>query len=125
MKLYGTYLDKYAFTDGDSYVLSNNSGKVLINGSTEIYANDDGTKPVAFDVYNHASYTAPVVTVASSVKVNGTIEAAAKISNVYYATLQDAIDAVVDGGTVTLFRDVEGAGVVINKNLTINFAGFT
>ncbi len=42
-----------------------------------------------------------------------------------YDSLQKAIDAVENGGTVTLLKSTSGAGVVINKNVTIDFAGYT
>ncbi len=55
MTLDGTNLDKWSTTDGDSYVLSNNSGTVNIEGTT-ITANDEGNKAFAFDVCDHKSY---------------------------------------------------------------------
>ncbi len=42
----------------------------------------------------------------------------------YYNVLQNAINAA-EGKTVTFIRDAEGAGVVIDKNVTIDFAGHT
>ena len=42
-----------------------------------------------------------------------------------YSTLQDAIDAALPGSTIVLEGDVMGAGVTINKSITIDFNGFT
>ena len=73
MKLDGTYLDKWSKTDGDSYVLSNNSGNVNIVKTT-ITANNDGDKAFAFDVCKKASYKAPVVTLDAESTINGRVE---------------------------------------------------
>ncbi len=165
MQLEGTNLDKYSTTDGDSYVLSNNSGNVNIIGATNITANNNGSKAFAFDVCKYQNYDAPVVTVNTTGKINGKIEVTpsivnnitiyggtfvedytnycadgivcnesfkavakpvAKIGETEYATLQAAIDAADAGQTVELLRNVtNGYGVVINKNVTIDFAGKT
>ena len=55
-----------------------------------------------------------------------TVESAvAKIGSTYYRTLPEAVAAAQAGATVEVIRDAEGAGVVINKNVTIDFGGFT
>lgn len=66
-----------------------------------------------------------------------TVEAAtAKTDSEYYATLAEAVQAVVSSesktGTVTLLKDAAGGGIglfnekdAINVNLTIDFGGFT
>ena len=74
MNLDGTNLDKWSATDGDSYVLSNNSGNVVIEGETNITANDEGDKAFAFDACTNSSYTAPVVNVNTTGKIDGAIE---------------------------------------------------
>lgn len=79
MTLDGTYLDKWSATDGDSYVLSNNSGNVLITGNTHIVANDEGDKAFAFDACNYQGYDAPVVTVETTGHIAGLIESTATI----------------------------------------------
>ena len=79
MTLDGTYLDKWSATDGDSYVLSNNSGNVLIKGNTYIIANDEGDKAFAFDACKYQSYVAPVVTVETTGHIAGLIESTATI----------------------------------------------
>ncbi|MBQ4549107.1 MAG: T9SS type A sorting domain-containing protein [Bacteroidales bacterium] len=43
----------------------------------------------------------------------------------YFYTLAAAVEAATGGQTITLLRDTEGAGVVIDKNVTIDFGGFT
>lgn len=70
----GTNLDKWSTTDGDSYVLSNNSGNVLLAGATNITANDYGDKAFAFDVCKNGNYEVPVVTVKTTGKISGNIE---------------------------------------------------
>ncbi len=62
-------------------------------------------------------------------------EGVAAIGNKYYATLADAVQAVVSGseaGTVTLLKDAAGGGIGLfngegatNVNLTIDFGGCT
>ena len=74
MNLDGTNLDKWSATDGDSYVLSNNSGNVSITGNTIITANDQGDKAFAFDACKYASYDAPEVTLGENVTVDGKVE---------------------------------------------------
>lgn len=66
-----------------------------------------------------------------------TVEAAtAKTDSEYYATLAEAVQAVVSSksktGTVTLLKDAAGGGIglfnakdAVNVNLTIDFGGFT
>ena len=73
MTLDGTNLDKWSLTDGDSYVLSNNSGNVNIINST-ITANNDGDLAFAFDVCKNASYDAPVVTLDDASTIDGKVE---------------------------------------------------
>ena len=81
MTLDGTNLDKWSLTDGDSYVLSNNSGTVNINGNTNILANDQGDKAFAFDVCKYGSYAAPTVYVNTTGLITGKIEVTESISD--------------------------------------------
>ena len=62
-------------------------------------------------VYNNGEYTA--------------VAAVAKIGDVYYRTLPLAVEAATAGQTVELIADATGAGLKINKDVTINFGGFT
>ena len=49
--------------------------------------------------------------------------ATASIDSTYYATLQDAVNAVQDGETITLLKDATGNGVKVasGKNFTLDF----
>ena len=49
----------------------------------------------------------------------------AKIGEVYYETLDEAITAAQDGDEIKVLRNSTGAGVLINKNITIDFGGYT
>ena len=142
MTLDGTNLDKWSKTDGDSYVLSNNSGKVTINSTTtkpaivtNIITNNDGDKAFAFDSCDKSDwgYSLPTVTAVSSVTINSVkvaqagdkIEAAAKVGTVYYATLQQAINAAKTNETVTLMKNIKvdaADAVKTSDNLAVMFA---
>ena len=180
MNLDGTNLDKYSATDGDSYVLSNNSGTVNVAAST-ITANYEGDLAFALDACDKSGwgYELPVVTVAGDAIVNGNVEVSAtlnmngtlngnivingaegvvngaegltvtttvadhklvyadgkySVAEIFYAaqvdeqkyeTLAAAVEAAEAGATVKLLDDVTGAGVVIDKSITIDFNGKT
>lgn len=49
----------------------------------------------------------------------------AKIGDVHYRTLPLAVEAATAGQTVELIADATGAGVVIDKNITVDFGGKT
>ena len=49
----------------------------------------------------------------------------AEVNGVKYATLAEAVAAAESGATVTLLTDAIGAGVVIDKSVTIDFDGKT
>jgi len=49
----------------------------------------------------------------------------ASIGGVKYTTLAEAIEKANSGDTVTLMKDAAGSGVVINKNVTIDFDNHT
>ncbi len=91
MTLDGTYLDKYSTTDGDSYVLSNNSGNVTLAGSTSITANDQGELAWAFDVCKKSNYTVPTVTVDTTGTIKGNIEVSEGLED----------NLIIQGGTFT------------------------
>jgi len=127
MTLDGTNLDKYALTDGDSYVLSNNSGSVNVN-MTKIFANNDGDKAYAFDVCDQTKYgyELPRVTVyyGTATKIEGKIEAVARVGNTFYATLQQAIDTAAEGKTIELLVPVvvkAGETLNLNKKVTVEY----
>ena len=55
-----------------------------------------------------------------------TSQPVAKIGNTEYNTLAAAVEAATEGNNeITLLRNAEGAGVVIDKDVTIDFGGFT
>ena len=47
--------------------------------------------------------------------------AVAAVDGTEYATLADAVAAAGEGATVTLLKDAEGAGIVMDKSITIDF----
>ena len=51
--------------------------------------------------------------------------AVARVNGVSYATLAEAVEAAVARDEVTLLKDATGAGVVIDKSITIDFGGHT
>ena len=81
MNLDGTNLDKWSTTDGDSYVLSNNSGNVSIEGNTNIKANNEGDLAFAFDACDKSAwgYELPTVTVSTTGLIDGAIEVSANL----------------------------------------------
>lgn len=81
MTLDGTNLDRKIFQNAENsaiekfcYLLSNNSGKVIIGGNTNIIANKEcGEMSYALDVCKYASYEVPVVEVSTTGTIEGTI----------------------------------------------------
>ena len=124
MKLDGENLDRQSLTDGDSYVLSNNCGTVSIEDTT-IVANDDGDLAFAFDACKFSSYDAPVVTVDDGCKVYGGIEVSPEATLVIeggsFTDLANAVKYTKDNATIKLLESVEGPGIVIDKDITIDF----
>jgi hypothetical protein len=112
----------------------NNELHVIVNGGTfnvdvnhqhrpfEVYvpetfavnANGDGT----WTVVPAVAYITEML--GSTVHESGDLE-----HKVGYATLAAAVEAAVEDGYVTLLADATGAGVVINKSVTIDFGGHT
>ena len=128
MTLDGTNLDKWSLTDGDSYVLSNNSGTVNIEGTT-IKANGDGDKAFAFDACDYASYDEPKVTVDTDCTVYGKIEVTGEaelaIEGGAFTDLANAVKYAENGAAIKLLESTKGAGIVIDKDITIDFGGNT
>ena len=103
-----------------------------------IFVSGTNNENISFKLYDHSNESATELTSISTVTFtsNGNLGYAtpisiefitpvAKIGDVYYNTLASAVEAAQDKETITLLKDVEGSGVVINKNVTINFGGFT
>ena len=113
MTLDGTNLDKWAFTDGDSYTLSINSGNVVIR-NTAIIANNDGDKAYAFDVCDHASYAgAPSVTF-----VSGTVDGNVDVSAIGASTF--TIEGGSFGDTALIGYVAEGKTMDENGNVLVD-----
>ena len=118
MTLDGTNLDKWSFTDGDSYVLSNNSGEVNISGKTNIIANNDGALAYAFDACDKTSWGYELTTV--TVNTTGTIDGAIEVSATLYITaanlaershilMQENGQLFHNGITATIKKNIEGS----------------
>lgn len=131
MTLDGTNLDKWSLTDGDSYVLSNNSGEVNISGETNIIANNEGDLAFAFDACNKSSwgYELPIVTVSTTGTIDGGIEVSATLNiteanllSNSYIVLQENGQFFHNGITATVKKEItasneEGAvGATTNWN---------
>lgn len=59
------------------------------------------------------------------ITLNFVYQSVAKVGEKYYTTLAAAVEAATAGQTITLLKNAEGSGVVINKSLTIDFNGKT
>ena len=60
-----------------------------------------------------------------AVTYDGQTAGVAEVNGVKYATLKAAVEAAKSGDTVKLLSDAEGAGMSINKSLTIDFQNHT
>ena len=126
MTLDGKYLDKWSKTDGDSYVLSNNSGNVVVEGETNIIANNDGDKAFAFDACDKTSwgYTLPAVKVYTTGEIVGKIENSAtnKLIDLYAGTYSfDVIDFCASRhATVDNYNDTWTVEALDVDSLVIN-----
>ncbi len=113
MKLDGTNLDMWSTSDGDSYVISNNSGSVNITGNTTIIANDYSSvtpsKAFAFDACDQTSkgYALPVVTVNTTGAVTGAVEVSATLN----------IEALGEGSEIS-YISIDGKGQLFHNGLT-------
>ena len=120
MVLDGTNLDKWSKTDGNSYVLSNNSGTVVVAGATSIIANDEGALAYAFDVCKYKTYAIPTVTLNTTGTIAGKVEVSGGDFVYEAGTIEDAI--VFTSGTVK--GNVEDALTIPeDKKLVLNEAG--
>ena len=117
MNLDGTNLDKWSMTDGDSYVLSNNSGDVVVRGKTVITQNNEGALAYALDACDKsaAGYALPEVTVNEGVVINGNVEVSATLD--FAGTLNGNI--VINGvdGKVTTAQDKNVTTTVAHYNV--------
>lgn len=118
-----------SFGDGDAPNFESTNAKPI--GS---YARDGYTKVTGFvdkGTFNKAidkdllkdGYVC-VYNGENSYGVATTENCVAKVGDIYYATLQDAIDAAQNGATVTLVKDVvTDKVIVVNKKITLNMNG--
>ena len=112
----------------DAYFESANAkpiGSYATEGNTKVTGFvDKGTfnKPIGSDLLA-VGYVCKYIE-AGKYGVDTVENCVAKVDNVYYATLQDAIDAAKDDDTVTLVKDVDlTKTVVVNKTITLNMNG--
>ena len=115
------------------YLIGAFNGKVVINGGTLTAAycvvnSFDGYNAVV--EINGGTLTAelPVLGVNTTVSENVTLNASEFLcvsGGTYYNDLATAIAEAAPGSTITLLSSGMGSGAVINKNLTIDFGGFT
>ncbi len=102
-----------------------------------------GSETVNFQLYDHSGnilhellpldsdYTVPfndgdIFGQDAPVTINFISQSVAKVGEKYFTTLAEAVEeATEENNKVTLLKDAEGKGVVINKNVTIDFGGFT
>ena len=107
MTLDGTNLDKYAFSDQDSYTLSVSNGTAVVENTT-IIANNDGDLAYALDSFDSTLYTGvPTVTLKGESEINGNIEVTGGNMVLGAGTVTGKL--VYDSGTVT-----KDAAVVID-----------
>ncbi|MBE6337418.1 MAG: T9SS type A sorting domain-containing protein [Lentimicrobiaceae bacterium] len=134
MNLDGTNLDKWSTStdpnDGDSYVLSNNSGTVKIIGETNITANDESSanpsKAFAFDACDQTSkgYALPVVTINTTGAIKGAVEVSATLniealgegSEISYISIDGKGQLFHNGLTTTIKKHITGHSVPENNN---------
>jgi len=108
-----------------------------------IQGNEEANQTITFKLYDHSGNTPESLMPLESdytvdFEVNGvigrenpiTLNFACPIAQIketeeYFYTLAEAVEAATGGQTITLLKDAEGSGVVINKNVTIDFGGFT
>ena len=116
-----------AFCDGEV-----RSDVININELTfPVYGNDGDI--IDFKLYDHSTgtiyesqntYEFENETFYLNEDINFMGNSSFMVDGFYYNVLQNAISKA-EGKTVTFIRDAEGAGVVIDNNVTIDFAGHT
>ncbi|WP_405724911.1 stalk domain-containing protein [Anaerotignum sp.] len=105
------------------YTLSNNCGTVELTGKTKIIADDN--KGIALDACEYASYAVPTVTIGKDCVVDGKLEVTGDANLVIeggsFTDLANAVKYAEGGATIALLESVKGSGIVIDKNITIDF----
>ena len=97
-------------------------GNLVLNGGTFtgklVYASGSVTKAEAVGLAAPADYK----------WVNGILTAkdyVAQIGEKKFESLKAAVEAAENGDVITLLQSVSGAGIVIDKSITIDFGGYT
>ena len=108
----------HAYSIGGTMTVGEN---VVLGGSVMLGANASLTGPAGLDVVTADGYKV--------VYANGTystVQTVAKIGEIYYATLAEAIAAAQNGDTITLLTNATLSGTTnINKSITIDGNGHT
>ena len=107
-----------AFCEGTSVPLTQESGKYTVISKAD--AEKAGYPQDSLGNYYESEKVAVENNVASVTNAGGTVT--------YYATLQEAIEKVGGGDTITLLKDIPDAtGITVSsgKNFTIDFGGHT
>lgn len=89
------------------------------DGSVEYFYKEGGNKN--FTIEN--GLVVVEITKFSEIRLSGTVTAVAKADGVGYATLQEAVDAVKDGGTLEILADDLSAKVTGKKTFTVTGVG--
>ena len=97
-----------------------NPNNGLINPTTNniIYSSTGGTLPENFDTMTDEQKEAAIATASEEL-----VQGVAAIKNANYATLQEAVEAAVDGDTIVLLDNInlsKNVGLLINKTITLN-----
>ena len=114
---YDEYYEKYV-----AYIFVSGNNNEDISFKLYDHSNENATELISINTVNfitdeNLGYDTPI-----SIEFTNPV---AKIGDDYFNTLAAAVEAATAGQTITLLKDAEGSGVVINKNVTIDFGGFT
>ena len=118
--VYYTHMDHYLYM----LDFSANKGETPIFKAYNHNTNEILTSTFSVEVPGEESYG----TLDKPVKIYFTSPSSlyvAQVGETKYETLAEAVESAEAGATVTLLKDAEGTGVVINKNITIDFNGKT
>ena len=114
---YDEYYEKYV-----AYIFVSGNNNEDISFKLYDHSNENATELISINTVNfitdeNLGYDTPI-----SIEFTNPV---AKIGDNYFNTLAAAVEAATAGQTITLLKDAEGSGVVINKDVTIDFGDFT